>query len=166
MSYSQPWMNVAYDYLNTKEYAGASDNPEIMKWAVIIGGKVAKQYVKDSIPWCGLFVAICMAQTGIVPVKDPLWARNWANFGSKDKQRAFGSIMTFTRGSGGHVGFYVSEDSSYYHILGGNQSDTVNVTKIAKNRLIRPTWPVGMDKFYVPGLINKKFDGRVSTNEA
>ncbi|MEG8056929.1 hypothetical protein QP150_09490 [Sphingomonas sp. 22L2VL55-3] len=44
---------------------------------------------------------------------------------------------------GGHVGFYVGEDATAYHVLGGNQGDTVSVARIAKDRCIARRWPSG-----------------------
>jgi hypothetical protein len=46
-----------------------------------------------------------------------------------------GDVLVFTRhGGGGHVGFYVGEDETCYHVLGGNQSNMVNTTRILKSR--------------------------------
>ena len=41
----------------------------------------------------------------------------------------------------GHVGFYVAEDDKAYHILGGNQSDAVNVKRVPKDRFVEARWP-------------------------
>lgn len=49
--------------------------------------------------------------------------------------------MTFTRPGGGHVGLYVGEDASHYHILGGNQSNSVRISRIEKKRLSDIRWP-------------------------
>jgi uncharacterized protein (TIGR02594 family) len=133
---------------------------------------VSSIYTNDDIPWCGLFVAHIMNDNGIkYGFNNPLGARSWLKFGEKcDPQ--YGAVMVFWRGKRngwtGHVGVYVSEDSNYYHILGGNQSNSVNVTKIAKNRLLGARWPTGYDtlKERFKGRIVKKFDGSVSTNEA
>jgi hypothetical protein len=47
-----------------------------------------------------------------------------------------------TRESGlGHVGFYVGEDAGAYRILGGNQSDSVSLAWIRKDRLVDARWP-------------------------
>jgi hypothetical protein len=35
-----------------------------------------------------------------------------------------------------HVGFYCSEYSDAFHILGGNQSNSVSATRISKQRLL------------------------------
>ena len=41
----------------------------------------------------------------------------------------------------GHVALYWAEDEDHYHILGGNQSDAVSITKIAKSRFLGARWP-------------------------
>jgi len=41
----------------------------------------------------------------------------------------------------GHVGFYAGEDERAYHVLGGNQSDSVSITRIPKDRLLEARWP-------------------------
>ncbi len=165
------WMKTAISLIGTKEKPGKGNNPEIMAWATVLGGKVAKVMWADSVPWCGLGVAYSLAANGIKPVDAPLWARNWAKFG-RDLQKSgpcYGAIMVFKRGrSSGHVGFYVSEDRSYYHILGFNQSDSVNVMRIAKKRCIAWRFPSGAkyQKYYKPGRIVRKFRGKISANEA
>lgn len=162
--YRQPWMNTAYSRLGVKETPGPRNNATIMQWAEVTG--LRKVYTADSIPWCGLFVAFIMAQNGLEPVKDPLWAQNWNKYGTKLSEPAFGAIMVFVRDGGGHVGFYVSEDDYNYHILGGNQSDMVSITKVSKSRCIGYRWPPGMDKFYEKGRIRRTLSGTVSSNEA
>ena len=56
--------------------------------------------------------------------------------------------MTFWRGSRdgwqGHVGFYVGEYASAYHILGGNQGDAVNVKRFARDRFLTARWRRGL----------------------
>jgi len=64
----------------------------------------------------------------------------WANWGQKSNI-APGAVLVFKRQGGGHVGFYVGEDSSAYHVLGGNQSDSVSIARIAKDRLVAVRWP-------------------------
>jgi hypothetical protein len=40
------------------------------------------------------------------------------------------------------VGFYHREDSTAYHVLGGNQSNAVNVARLDKGRLLGARWPI------------------------
>ena len=44
----------------TIETPGEGNNPTILKWADEIGGTVEDVYRADSIPWCGLFAAVCV----------------------------------------------------------------------------------------------------------
>lgn len=120
----------------TKEVPGKSDNPEILRWARVAG--VGTIYQHDSIAWCGLAVAYWAVMAGYKPPSNPLWARNWATFGTDASKGgpALGDILVFARGSGGHVGLYVGETADHYAVLGGNQSDQVNIALVAKSRLL------------------------------
>lgn len=160
-----PWMNTANSLVGTKEYPGAPSNPKIMQWAAKVGRYMGINYDGDHVPWCGLFTAYCMVENGIIPPSIAVRASVWSTWGVPLSKPAFGAIMTFTRNGGGHVGFYVSEDDTTYHILGGNQSDAVNVMKIAKNRLSAIRWPSGRP-LPTTGKVTAKRDGKVSTNEA
>lgn len=139
MTQELPWMVVAKSLIGTKENpAKKSSNKVIVQWAQMaeIPG-----YTEDDIPWCGLFVAHCFVEAGVEYVMQPLWARNWAKFGDKLDDPAYGAVLTFARGNGGHVGFYTGEDKDYYFVLGGNQSDAVTIAKIEKSRLLSINWP-------------------------
>lgn len=47
----------------------------------------------------------------------------------------------FERGSGGHVGFAISQDDTHFFVLGGNQSDAATAARVAKSRLLSARWP-------------------------
>ena len=130
----------ALKLFGTVEAAGSKDNPTILAWADEVG--LAKTYSHDSIPWCGLFVAVVAKRAGKVVVDSPLWALSWADFGQPAPAPMLGDVLTFKRDGGGHVALYVGEDSGAYHCLGGNQSDQVCITRIAKARLYRSRRPV------------------------
>ena len=160
-----PWMVTAENNLNLKEIPGSRSNPIIMSWAEELGGWIMDFYENDDIPWCGLFVAHCMKDNNIdITIKNPLSARAWAKFGEKVNP-SFGAIMVFSRKGGGHVGFYVSEDRYYYHILGGNQSNSVNVTRVSKKRFLTARFPSDYIHLCDNQKILKEFDGKISTNE-
>lgn len=116
------------------ETQGPENNPIILKWAESIGyGNVYKQ---DEIPWCGLTVAYAAQQAGYdVPV-NPLWARNWLKWGFKTVPAMLGDVLVFQRGSAGHVAIYVGEDKDDFYIIGGNQSDAVNIKAKSKKDLL------------------------------
>lgn len=150
----------------TFEGAGSANNPKILGWAREIGGDVAKVYTADSIPWCGLFVALCAKRAGKPLPASPLWARAWATWGEKSPRASLGDVLVFVRDGGGHVGLYVGEDATAYHVLGGNQSDGVTITRIAKARCIaaRRFYAVAEPANVRP--VPMAASGPISTNEA
>jgi uncharacterized protein (TIGR02594 family) len=98
------------------------------------------------LPWCGDYVETCIknalpdeSHPGALGI-NPYWARNWLLFGAQTEP-CFGAVVVFSRGSGGHVGFAVGWDASDIYTLGGNQSDSVNVVRIARSRLLGWRWP-------------------------
>ena len=125
-------LRAALDLYGIKETIGEKHNPVIMGWASTLG---LRDYKSDEIAWCGLFVAWIAHVSGKEPVTNPLWARNWSAWGNESKPE-LGAVLVFKRGTGGHVGLYVGEDKDCYHVLGGNQSDSVCVARLAKDRLI------------------------------
>lgn len=149
----------------TVETPGAKDNPTILGWAGELG--VDDVYAHDSVPWCGLFVGIVTKRAGWLVVKNPLWALNWSRFGNPADKPSLGDVLSFQRPGGGHVGFYVGEDSQAYHVLGGNQSDKVSIARVAKNRLYaarRCPWRISEPANVRP--IKLAQTGKLSTNEA
>jgi len=154
----------ALELYGTTEIVGTQSNPVIMGWAQELS---IKHYSNDDIPWCGLFVAIVMHRAGRPVVKDPLWARNWANFGVKVDQSMLGDVLVFSRDTGGHVGVYVGESKTHYHVLGGNQSNQVSIVLIAKNRLIASRRPAyNVQPLNVRKIVIDSTGTIVSTNEA
>lgn len=140
----------ALDLFGVHEVVGQGSNRTILSWCdeLNAAGVKIEGYSDDDIPWCGLFAAIVVFRrrdNKNEVVKEPLWARNWAKYGTKAACACLGDILVFERGSSGHVGFYVAEDTDYYHVLGGNQSDQVGITRVAKSRCIairRPNYQV------------------------
>ena len=150
-----------------QEIVGKQHNPVILSWATELGGNIKKSYTNDEIPWCGLFVAIVVKRAGFEPVENPLWAQNWLNFGTRQSIAMLGDVLVFKRDGGGHVGFYVGEDDTCYHVIGGNQSNRVNVTRILKSRCIgirRCNWKISQPTNV--RRIKLAASGTVSTNEA
>lgn len=148
----------------TLEAPGPRDNPVILDWAREVG--LSKTYSHDSIPWCGLFIAVIAKRAGKPLVDSPLWALSWADFGRPSPSPALGDVLTFKRDGGGHVALYVGEDSGAFHCLGGNQSDKVCITRLAKSRLYRarrPAYNVQPDNVRRVVLAAT---GKLSTNEA
>lgn len=153
----------AVELYGTTEIVGQQSNPVIMGWARELN---LKQYTNDDTPWCGLYLGIVMKRADRQVVKDPLLARNWSNFGVASPSPMLADVLVFQRETGGHVGLYCFENKTHFGVLGGNQSNAVNIVMIAKNRLIacrRPpyhTQPLNVRKIT---LDSKSIP--VSTNE-
>ncbi len=163
------WMREARRFVGQKEIPGPKSNPVIMGWAKRFGGWIANYFSDDDIPWCGLFIGHVIATT--LPKEplpaNPLGALQWRKFG-KETPASLGAILVFSRSGGGHVGIYVGEDKSHYHVLGGNQSNMVNVTRIDKSRLVAGgiRWPK-TGEAPIGGKVTLSTSGvPVSTNEA
>lgn len=165
-----PTIVQALALLGTNEMPGRDSSDVIESWRDEINAvyrEGIQGFSDDSVPWCGLFAAVVTHRAGSVPITNPLWARNWANYGDPVDDPHLGDVLVFQREGGGHVGFYVAEDADHYHVLGGNQSDSVTITRIAKDRCIatrrapEPALQVASAKGYTVAA-----NGRVSTNEA
>lgn len=120
--------------IGTKEVPGLKSNPTIMAWAKELS--LHEIYRNDDTAWCGLFIAITLKRAGreILHQYGNLRAREWGNYGVKVDKAELADILVFIRPGGGHVGYYVAEDKECYHVLGGNQSNMVNVIRIEKSR--------------------------------
>ena len=156
----------AIKLFGTMEKPGSANNPTIVAWAKEVGGEVADVYKADIIPWCGLFMAVVAKRAGKEPPRHPLWALSWSAFGAKADRPALGDVLVFTRSGGGHVCLYVGEDASAFHVLGGNQSDRVCITRIAKARLYAARRPLYRVEPANVRPIRLEATGALSLNEA
>ncbi len=156
------WLTAARAYVGVREVPGPKNNPTIMGWLARL-----KSWIKDDeTPWCGTFCAAVMHECGLPYPKEYPRARSWADWGAnlRSTHVAPGAVLVFVRQGGGHVGFYVGEDTTAYHVLGGNQSDAVNVMRIAKARCIAIRWPRGEP--VIGGPVQLAANGQLSRNEA
>lgn len=155
-----PWVDLAKKLLGLHE---VRDN-DALKAFLRSDGHALGDPAK--LPWCGDFVETCIRKTlpGEAIPDNPYFARNWLDFGVIGG--GYGSIAVFERGpSAGHVAFVVAQDSTHYHCLGGNQSDSVSIARIAKGRLLDMRWPRTAQPAAL--LPNAPEDGApISANEA
>jgi uncharacterized protein (TIGR02594 family) len=147
-----PWLAVMRKYSGTHE---GNDNPVILGFAAAIGktfpdmASYCARYTHDSIAWCGLTVAYCVAMAGIRPqfgATDEdrfLWADSWRQFGVAVSDPQLGDIICVKWSSGGHhVTLYESTSGSNYMCRGGNQSDAINVMPVPKSAVTAIRRPV------------------------
>lgn len=157
----------AVPLIGIEETDGPANTPEIMRWADELGPDVRRVYTGDSIPWCGLFMAIVAKRAGKPIPASPLWARAWASWGTKSHSPSLGDVLVFSRDDKGHVGLYVGhDDAGYFHALGGNQGDAVSIKRIPSARLIaaRQHYKIGQPPSVRPILLAAS--GDVTTGEA
>ncbi len=161
-------LSIAIGLLGTREVPGPGNSSAIMGWADEVGQRrIGYRYTADSVPWCGLFMAVVALRAGYAPPPGPLYALNWGAFGAEGHQPELGEVLTFVRPDGGHVALYVGEDREAYHVLGGNQTDSVSFTRIAKTRLRavrRPPYKIGPPPSVRPYVLAAT--GTLSRNEA
>lgn len=140
-----PWLIEAARHIGLNQGVGRANNQTIMDWAddLDIG------FADDETPWCGLFVGHCVGSAlpnDTLPA-NLLGARQWLRFGIPCMPQ-LGAVMVFWRGDRngwqGHVAFYWANDGTHFHVLGGNQSDKVSVTRIPHNRLLDARWPASL----------------------
>lgn len=140
------WLAEARSLLGTREVRGSGNNPAIMKWAKDLD----LWYSGDDIPWCGLFVAHCMAAAGMTDPRpsNPLGARNWLHYGVPVPFYPEGGIAVFwrthrTESWHGHVSIITGHNETHIRCIGGNQSDNVTEAWFPKDRLLGVRGPTG-----------------------
>jgi len=136
--------DIAQRFVGIKEVGGSVDNPQIMAMLNLD----MKWPKNDEVPWCSAFVNyVCWLLR--LPRSKDLRARSWLQVGSNvhlDDTRT-GDIVILKRGKGdqpgpevidapGHVGFYAGRFGSFIEVLGGNQSDTVKVSRYPVTNLL------------------------------
>lgn len=164
-----PWLRYARTLIGTREAAGAANNSTILGWAKRLGSKIVGMiYNADSVPWCGLFVARCVEEAGVTPASIAVRATSWTDWGLnlRPERLAPGAVLVFARAGGGHVGFYIGEDATSYHVLGGNQGDAVSVARLAKTRCVARRWPEGQPVIGGPVQMLARAGVPLSHNEA
>lgn len=152
------------------ETPGKANNQLIMSWAKEVG--LRDTYSADSVPWCGLFLAVVAKRAGKDVPANPLWALNWRNFGEPVDKPQLGDVLIKTRktASGsiaGHVAIVIGEDDTHYHVIGGNQSDAVTIARISKKDKLwfrRPRYTV--QPVTVQTLLFKSTDAKAGGSEA
>jgi uncharacterized protein (TIGR02594 family) len=164
-SFEPRWLTIARGDLGTRETPGPASNSKIMAWARKLGSRLGITYADDSVPWCGLFVGRVMLEAGFTPPQIAVRASSWDAWGVPVSKVYLGAVARFQRPGGGHVAIIVGQDADHLQVIGGNQSDAVTITWIAKSRCVAMRWPEGNVKPTILAPMVKR-SGTVSRNEA
>lgn len=170
-----------FKLLGVKEIKGAQSNPKILEFAAELG--VEKIYKNDDTSWCALAANAVAKRAGkaIGYKKDPydllralrtlaygkeILVGDWEVIAISDAK--LGDRMIFKRDGGGHDGWYIGESGSHYYIMGGNQNNEFNFTRVAKSRCVgvrRAKYKTGMPATVAKYRINDN-GIPITTNEA
>ncbi len=135
------WFAIAMREMETgvDEVAGPEHNPRIVEYHQSTSLKATD----DETPWCSSFVNWCMEQAGEEKTNSAM-ARSWLKWGEELAKPRKGCVAVFSRGNiptAGHVGFYVDEINGRILLLGGNQSNQININSYPKSSLLGYRWP-------------------------
>jgi len=128
---------LAERFTGIKEIPGSLDNPQIMAML-----KLDNEWpTGDEVPWCSAFTNyVCWLLR--LPRSKSLMARSWLEVGRPvllTEAKAGYDVVILSRGespTAGHVGFYANHDKDSVFLLGGNQGDTVGVSKYTTSRIL------------------------------
>lgn len=138
-----PWLEFAEKQKGITEIFGKENNETIVMWLKDLNA----DWHNDEVPWCGVFIAKCLQETGYSYPKHWASALAYANFGVRLSKPALGCIAVKKRirsdGTiGGHVTFIVGKNQKGELIgLGGNQSDSVCYKVFQEDDFIAFVWP-------------------------
>lgn len=135
------WLTEAKKYIGEKEVKGVQHNPLILQfWKDIHRGGIKD----DETPWCAAFVGAVLERCGI-PSSRYESATSYLQWGQELKEPGLGCVAVLLREGGGHVGFVVGMSSNAdLMVLGGNQSDAVNIRAFPRSRISGYRWPVNI----------------------
>lgn len=135
-AHEPPMLVAAVSYLGLQEVPGPNHNKVILDMAAALGRKAGIAIKDDETPWCGTFMGAVCQSVGGTPPDICVRARAWLEWGEAVGQPYRGDVLIFSRTGGAHVCQYLAEDKTHYHVIGGNQLNSVSVTRIPKARLL------------------------------
>jgi|JI6StandDraft_1071083.scaffolds.fasta_scaffold147517_2 uncharacterized protein (TIGR02594 family) len=136
MSPEQRIYDAAKKYLGVSEVSGKQSNPKIVAWI-----DQAAEWLKDGvddidgkIAWCGCFRGAIGFETATGVVAAPYRASSWLKWGKsiikKDPSTwPRGATVVMSRPGGNHVALIDRVVGDYAYLLGGNQANSVSVSR-------------------------------------
>lgn len=144
-----PWMAEMHRKSGLHE---VRDNVALGDWLRSFGRYLGNP---RTLPWCGDAIESCIAKT--LPEEplpsNPFWAQAWKDFGWDTGGPVIGSIGVIRwSASAGHVGIVAGVDGSRVNLLGGNQSNAINVSSFPRSKFIAFRWPSTFPLKHYPAL--------------
>ncbi len=137
--------SLAQRFIGVDEAQGNSSNPHVLAML-----KLDQDWPDgDHVPWCSAFMNY-VAWLLRLPRSKSLRARSWLLVGSSvdvSEATVGFDVVILKRGSGnqpgpdvidapGHVGFFGGVEGSKVLILGGNQDDSINISRYPTSRIL------------------------------
>ncbi len=144
-----PWM---YEMHRRSGLHEVRDNGTLAAWMRRYGKYLGNP---ANLPWCGDAVESCLAK--VLPDEplpgNPFWAQAWRTFGLDAGGPMIGSIGVIRWNErSGHVGFVAGVSGSRINLLGGNQSNAINIRAFPAAKFIAFRWPRSFPKAIYPPL--------------
>lgn len=134
------WLRAARNFIGIEEIPGDEDNDIIVSMFADCGHSWVKD---DETAWCAAFVGSMLKRSGVKGT-GKLNARSYLDWGLHLSKPEVGCIVVLKRGTNpvlGHVGFWIGENAHLVDILGGNQSNGVNVKAYKAKDILGYRWP-------------------------
>lgn len=141
------WYLRALKEMGVKEIPGGRSNPGILQYYKDVGHE---EVTDENTSWCAAFVGSMLERSGITSTKS-LLAKSYLKWGRKMEAPRIGCIAVLSRGDPtswtGHIGFFVRQSKTAIYLLGGNQSNEVNETAFASDRVLAYRWPTEKERY-------------------
>lgn len=152
------WLKIAMKEVGTREIVGYENDKRVLEYHKVSGG-----FSNDEVPWCGSFVNWVMKQAGFSQtVEYPARAKSWLDFGNRSAP-TIGALAIKSRTGGGHVGFVLAIDKKDIYLIGGNQSNEVNIRKYKVSDFVDFRVPAG---YHNARYANLSITAQTNTQEA
>lgn len=131
-------LDIALREYGVEETIGGMHNPRILEYFRECGHSWVKD---DETAWCSAFINAMALRAGL-EYSGKLNARSWLDLGEEIKSPMPGDIVIFWRAHPdswkGHVGIFINydEDGEHINVLGGNQANSVCISKYDNGRLL------------------------------
>jgi uncharacterized protein (TIGR02594 family) len=138
------WLKNAFEDLGIKELSGRKHNARVVEMFHTSGFPSIND---DETAWCAAAMGAWLIEGGY-KASGSLMARSYSKYG-KDytsyKRLPRGTIVVFSRGGKnaptGHVAICLEDNGTTITHIGGNQSNSVNISRTPKANLVAARWP-------------------------
>jgi uncharacterized protein (TIGR02594 family) len=142
VSSETPWMDWMLKFVGQHEVAGPEANPFIVDLFSYTSLANTPYAFSDETPWCAACVCAALEKNGYASPHSA-GVSAFDNYGERLQKPRYGAILNL----GYHVTFFFDfKVLGYYDCLGGNQADSIKITKFPMGDVKSIHWPVKKEK--------------------